>query len=161
MGLFLSCIRSNYEWWNSLSVVQASCFTGQTTLSWYSDNGITALFFFSQILLPYINRLVLVLMLSALVTWWMAVLEHFVLLLMLRVSMMSPLCPTRRSLYLSCSYRHINSVPPLLPSCYICNVCFCRYASSFYGPFREALDSNPRFGDKKTYETDTKDTISI
>lgn len=26
-----------------------------------------------------------------------------------------------------------------------------RYASSFYGPFREALDSNPRFGDKKTY----------
>lgn len=28
-----------------------------------------------------------------------------------------------------------------------------RYASSFYGPFREALDSNPRFGDKKTYIT--------
>ncbi|GJS51260.1 delta-aminolevulinic acid dehydratase 1, chloroplastic [Tanacetum coccineum] len=27
-----------------------------------------------------------------------------------------------------------------------------RYASSFYGPFREALDSNPRFGDKKTYQ---------
>ncbi|KAL6603526.1 hypothetical protein ACP70R_043887 [Stipagrostis hirtigluma subsp. patula] len=26
------------------------------------------------------------------------------------------------------------------------------YASSFYGPFREALDSNPRFGDKKTYQ---------
>ncbi|CAN6679303.1 unnamed protein product [Malus baccata var. baccata] len=26
-----------------------------------------------------------------------------------------------------------------------------KYASSFYGPFREALDSNPRFGDKKTY----------
>ncbi|KAL5145500.1 Delta-aminolevulinic acid dehydratase, chloroplastic [Glycine soja] len=25
-----------------------------------------------------------------------------------------------------------------------------KYASSFYGPFREALDSNPRFGDKKT-----------
>ncbi|GER37737.1 delta-aminolevulinic acid dehydratase, partial [Striga asiatica] len=24
-----------------------------------------------------------------------------------------------------------------------------KYASSFYGPFREALDSNPRFGDKK------------
>lgn len=38
---------------------------------------------------------------------------------------------------------------------------FCRYASSFYGPFREALDSNPRFGDKKTYGTCTKDTISI
>ncbi|ONK69407.1 uncharacterized protein A4U43_C05F22530 [Asparagus officinalis] len=29
-----------------------------------------------------------------------------------------------------------------------------RYASSFYGPFREALDSNPRFGDKKTYQMD-------
>lgn len=28
--------------------------------------------------------------------------------------------------------------------------CWCRYASAFYGPFREALDSNPRFGDKKT-----------
>ncbi|KGN63283.2 delta-aminolevulinic acid dehydratase, chloroplastic [Cucumis sativus] len=27
-----------------------------------------------------------------------------------------------------------------------------KYASSFYGPFREALDSNPRFGDKKTYQ---------
>ncbi|KAE9448129.1 hypothetical protein C3L33_19976, partial [Rhododendron williamsianum] len=27
-----------------------------------------------------------------------------------------------------------------------------RYASAFYGPFREALDSNPRFGDKKTYQ---------
>ena len=26
-----------------------------------------------------------------------------------------------------------------------------RYASAFYGPFREALDSNPRFGDKKTW----------
>ncbi|GAB4844167.1 Delta-aminolevulinic acid dehydratase 1, chloroplastic [Ancistrocladus abbreviatus] len=26
------------------------------------------------------------------------------------------------------------------------------YASAFYGPFREALDSNPRFGDKKTYQ---------
>ncbi|KAF1871216.1 hypothetical protein Lal_00020008 [Lupinus albus] len=25
-----------------------------------------------------------------------------------------------------------------------------KYASSFYGPFREALESNPRFGDKKT-----------
>ena len=109
----------------------------------------------------HMNRLVPVLTLSALVTWWMAVLEHFALLWMLRVSMMSPLCPTRRSMYLCCSYRHINSVPPILPSCYICNVCFCRYASSFYGPFREALDSNPRFGDKKTYETDTKDAISI
>ncbi|XP_043715835.1 delta-aminolevulinic acid dehydratase, chloroplastic-like [Telopea speciosissima] len=27
-----------------------------------------------------------------------------------------------------------------------------KYASSFYGPFREALDSNPRFGDKETYQ---------
>ncbi|KAF0925091.1 hypothetical protein E2562_015381 [Oryza meyeriana var. granulata] len=27
-----------------------------------------------------------------------------------------------------------------------------KYASSFCGPFREALDSNPRFGDKKTYQ---------
>jgi len=27
-----------------------------------------------------------------------------------------------------------------------------KYASSFYGPFREALDSAPQFGDKKTYQ---------
>lgn len=29
-----------------------------------------------------------------------------------------------------------------------------KYASAFYGPFREALDSNPRSGDKKTYQMD-------
>lgn len=29
-----------------------------------------------------------------------------------------------------------------------------KYASAFYGPFREALDSAPRGGDKKTYQMD-------
>ncbi len=29
-----------------------------------------------------------------------------------------------------------------------------KYASAFYGPFREALDSQPRAGDKKTYQMD-------
>lgn len=29
-----------------------------------------------------------------------------------------------------------------------------KYASSFYGPFREALDSAPGFGDKKSYQMD-------
>lgn len=29
-----------------------------------------------------------------------------------------------------------------------------KYASSFYGPFRAALDSTPKFGDKKTYQMD-------
>lgn len=29
-----------------------------------------------------------------------------------------------------------------------------KYASSFYGPFREALDSAPKGGDKKTYQMD-------
>jgi porphobilinogen synthase len=29
-----------------------------------------------------------------------------------------------------------------------------KYASAFYGPFREALDSAPRAGDKKTYQMD-------
>lgn len=29
-----------------------------------------------------------------------------------------------------------------------------KYASSFYGPFREALDSAPKAGDKKTYQMD-------
>ena len=27
-----------------------------------------------------------------------------------------------------------------------------KYASAFYGPFRDALDSAPKFGDKKTYQ---------
>ena len=29
-----------------------------------------------------------------------------------------------------------------------------KYASSLYGPFRDALDSKPGFGDKKTYQMD-------
>jgi porphobilinogen synthase len=29
-----------------------------------------------------------------------------------------------------------------------------KYASAFYGPFREALDSAPKSGDKKTYQMD-------
>jgi porphobilinogen synthase len=29
-----------------------------------------------------------------------------------------------------------------------------KYASSFYGPFRDALDSAPKSGDKKTYQMD-------
>lgn len=29
-----------------------------------------------------------------------------------------------------------------------------KYASAFYGPFRDALDSKPGFGDKKTYQMD-------
>ena len=33
----------------------------------------------------------------------------------------------------------------------ICSYC-CKFASSFYGPFREALDSSPRTGDKRTYQ---------
>jgi len=34
-------------------------------------------------------------------------------------------------------------------------VSYCvKYASAFYGPFREALDSAPRSGDKKTYQMD-------
>jgi len=35
----------------------------------------------------------------------------------------------------------------------ICSYC-TKYCSSFYGPFREALDSAPRSGDKKTYQMD-------
>ena len=29
-----------------------------------------------------------------------------------------------------------------------------KYASAFYGPFRDALDSTPQFGDRKTYQMD-------
>ena len=31
-----------------------------------------------------------------------------------------------------------------------------KYASSFYGPFRDALDSAPKAGDKKTYQMDPR-----
>jgi porphobilinogen synthase len=33
-----------------------------------------------------------------------------------------------------------------------------KYASAFYGPFRQALDSSPRSGDKKTYQMDPANT---
>jgi len=39
---------------------------------------------------------------------------------------------------------------PCTCSCSAALLGVCRYASAFYGPFREALDSNPRFGNKKT-----------
>lgn len=35
----------------------------------------------------------------------------------------------------------------------ICSYCI-KYASAFYGPFRDALDSAPRGGDKRTYQMD-------
>lgn len=31
-----------------------------------------------------------------------------------------------------------------------------KYASAFYGPFREAVDSSPRFGDRSTYQMDPR-----
>lgn len=34
-----------------------------------------------------------------------------------------------------------------------------KYASSFYGPFRDALDSAPGFGDKKTYQMNPANVI--
>ena len=34
-----------------------------------------------------------------------------------------------------------------------------KYASAFYGPFRDALDSAPGFGDKKTYQMDPSNRI--
>lgn len=34
-----------------------------------------------------------------------------------------------------------------------------KYASGFYGPFRDALDSAPRFGDKKTYQMDPANAL--
>ncbi|NPA24155.1 MAG: porphobilinogen synthase [Crenarchaeota archaeon] len=33
-----------------------------------------------------------------------------------------------------------------------------KYASSFYGPFREAAYSSPRFGDRRTYQMDPRNT---
>lgn len=34
-----------------------------------------------------------------------------------------------------------------------------KYASAFYGPFRDALDSAPKFGDKKTYQMNPANRI--
>ena len=34
-----------------------------------------------------------------------------------------------------------------------------KYASSFYGPFRDALDSAPGFGDKKTYQMNPANSL--
>jgi porphobilinogen synthase len=34
-----------------------------------------------------------------------------------------------------------------------------KYASAFYGPFRDALDSSPKAGDKKTYQMDPANAI--
>jgi porphobilinogen synthase len=34
-----------------------------------------------------------------------------------------------------------------------------KYASSFYGPFRAALDSAPKSGDKKTYQMDARNSV--
>ena len=33
-----------------------------------------------------------------------------------------------------------------------------KYASAYYGPFRDALDSHPGFGDKKTYQMDPRNS---
>ena len=33
-----------------------------------------------------------------------------------------------------------------------------KYASAFYGPFRDALDSAPKSGDKKTYQMDPRNS---
>ena len=39
------------------------------------------------------------------------------------------------------------------PNVLICSYCV-KYASAFYGPFRDALESAPKEGDKKTYQMD-------
>lgn len=36
-----------------------------------------------------------------------------------------------------------------------------KYASNFYGPFREALDSEPRFGDRRTYQLDYRSSDDV
>src|SRR5699024_80373 len=34
-----------------------------------------------------------------------------------------------------------------------------KYASAFYGPFRDAADSTPEFGDRKTYQMDPANRV--
>ena len=43
------------------------------------------------------------------------------------------------------------------PNVLICSYC-AKYASAFYGPFRDALESAPKEGDKKTYQMDPANT---
>ena len=43
------------------------------------------------------------------------------------------------------------------PNVLICSYC-AKYASAFYGPFRDALESAPKEGDKKTYQMDPVNT---
>ena len=34
-----------------------------------------------------------------------------------------------------------------------------KYASGFYGPFREAADSTPQFGDRRSYQMDPANSV--
>ena len=36
-----------------------------------------------------------------------------------------------------------------------------KYASSFYGPFRDAVDSTPQFGDRKTHQMDPQSRVIV
>ena len=36
-----------------------------------------------------------------------------------------------------------------------------KYASSFYGPFRDAVDSSPQFGDRKSYQMNYKNSLEF
>ena len=36
-----------------------------------------------------------------------------------------------------------------------------KYSSAYYGPFRDAADSAPKFGDRKTYQMDFKNSIDV
>lgn len=36
-----------------------------------------------------------------------------------------------------------------------------KYSSAFYGPFRDAADSAPKFGDRKTYQMDFRNTTDV
>ena len=107
-------------------------------------------------------RRMLELMLSVPVTWWMDVSVLSAKLWTLQVTKMCPSWHTQPSeidnlnfwnsllfmisLLGPCSLKNVKEVKFLFQMFWL-----CRYASAFYGPFREALDSNPRFGDKKTW----------
>ena len=54
---------------------------------------------------------------------------------------------------INCASTRIASVGAVVPP-------YCaKYASSFYGPFRDALDSAPKAGDKKTYQMDPANVL--
>src|SRR5919204_17001 len=53
--------------------------------------------------------------------------------------------------------RALRELRPRFPELLLLtDVCLCEYTSAFYGPFREAAESAPAFGDRRGYQMDPR-----